>query len=167
MPTNPHVVDWPAAGKLAVMPRPAGGDWLDDEVARLRRHGVDIVVSALTGPEYDRLDLRGEAAAVRAAGMRFVSFPIPDLGVPDFAAYQALTEQLADEVAAGRFVLAHCFGGIGRATVIAGGVLIRLGASAADAMAAIGAARGLAVPETEPQRAILARLAGLAGPRQT
>ena len=88
-----------------------------------------------------------------------------DFGVPDFAAYQELTGRLAEEVAAGRFVLAHCFGGIGRATVIAGGVLIRLGASAADAMAAIGAARGIPVPETEPQRAILARLAGMTGPR--
>ncbi|GAB4047569.1 phosphatase domain-containing putative toxin [Catellatospora paridis] len=165
MPSTPFIVEWPAAGRLAVMPRPAGGDWLDDEVARLRRHGVDTVVSALTGPEYDRLDLRGEEQAVRTAGMRFVSFPIPDLGVPDFTAYRKLTGQLADEVAAGRFVLAHCFGGIGRATVIAGGVLVRLGASAVDAIAAIAAVRGLPVPETEPQRAILARLAGMTGPR--
>ncbi|GAA1399004.1 tyrosine protein phosphatase [Catellatospora coxensis] len=165
MPTTAYVIGWSAAGRLAVMPRPAGGESLADEVANLRRNGVDTVVSALTGPEGDLLGLRGEEQAVRAAGMRFVAFPIPDFGVPDFTAYQELTARLADEVRAGRFVLVHCFGGIGRATVIAGGVLIRLGASAADAMAAIGAARGLPVPETEPQRAILARLAGLAGPR--
>ncbi|GAA1377494.1 protein-tyrosine phosphatase family protein [Catellatospora chokoriensis] len=165
MPTTAYVVDWPAAGRLALMPRPEGGQRLRDEVDSLRRQGVDTVVSALTAPENERLGLVGEEQAVRAAGMRFVSFPIPDFGVPDFTAYRELTGRLADEVAAGRFVLAHCFGGIGRATVVAGGVLIRLGASAADATAAVGAARGLPVPETEPQRAILARLAGMTGPR--
>jgi protein-tyrosine phosphatase len=162
MPSTPYVVDWPAPGRIAVMPRPSGGEWLDDDVARLRRLGVDTVVSALTGPEYDRLDLRREEEAVRAAGMRFTSFPIPDLGVPDFAVYRELTGLLAGEVAAGRFVLAHCFGGIGRATVIAGGVLIWLGATAPDAIARIAAARGLPVPETQEQRDILARLAELA-----
>ncbi|MEV4414144.1 tyrosine protein phosphatase [Catellatospora sp. NPDC049609] len=161
----PYLVDWPAPGRIAVMPRPAGGDWLDDDMARLRRMGVDTVVSALTGPEYDRLDLRAEEQAVRAAGMDFTPFPIPDLGVPDFAAYQELTARLAAQVTAGRFVLAHCFGGIGRATVVAGGVLVRLGATAADAIARIGAARGFPVPETEAQRAILARLAETSAPR--
>ncbi|WP_155372041.1 protein-tyrosine phosphatase family protein [Catellatospora vulcania] len=164
MPTTAYVIDWPAAGRLAVMPRPAGGERLPDEVDSLRRNGVDTVVCALTAPECGLLGLSGWEQAVRAAGMRFVSFPIPDFGVPDFTAYRELTGRLAEEVAAGRFVLAHCHGGVGRATVIAGGVLIRLGASAADAMAAIGAARGLPVPETEPQRAILARLAGMTGP---
>ncbi|GAA2364050.1 hypothetical protein Cme02nite_39510 [Catellatospora methionotrophica] len=165
MPTTAYVVVWPAPGRLAVMPRPEGGERLADEMANLRGNGVDVVVSALTAPENDALGLRGEDEAVRAAGMRFVSFPIPDFGVPDFAAYRELTGRLAEEVAEGRFVLVHCRGGIGRATVVAGGVLIRLGASAADAVAAIGAARGIPGPETEPQRAILARLAGLAGPR--
>lgn len=147
------------------MPRPAGGPLLAEGMSRLRGLGVDIVVSALTAPERDRLGLHGQELAVSAAGMRFVSFPIPDFGVPDFAAYQRLTGELADEVAGGRFVLAHCFGGVGRATVIAAGVLIRLGATAADAIAGVAAARGLPVPETEPQRAILARLAGMAAPR--
>ena len=35
-------------GKLAVMPRPRGGDWLEDEIRGLKRFGVDILVSLLT-----------------------------------------------------------------------------------------------------------------------
>jgi len=46
----------------------------------------------------------------------------------------------------------HCRGSIGRATVTAACTLIQLGRKPRAALAAIEAARGCAVPDTEEQR---------------
>jgi hypothetical protein len=35
------------AGRLAIVPRPRAGDWLDDEIAAWRAEGIDLVVSLL------------------------------------------------------------------------------------------------------------------------
>ena len=45
------IVDGPWPGRLAIVPRPRGGDWLEDEVRAWREAGVDIVVSALEADE--------------------------------------------------------------------------------------------------------------------
>src|ERR1700688_830549 len=72
----------PTMGRLAIMPRPRGGDWLDDEVASLRAAGVDVVLSLLTPGEVAELDLAEEQALCEAQGMQFLSFPILDRSVP-------------------------------------------------------------------------------------
>lgn len=148
------------------MPRPAGGDQLTGEITALRQAGVHILVSALTTDECRQLELTEEAHVVRGSGMSFVAFPIADRDVPGLAELRELGACLAAEVMAGRFVVAHCWGGIGRSSVIASAVLIHLGASAADAMARISAVRGLPVPETLPQRELLLRLAETLRPRE-
>lgn len=35
--------------QLAIVPRPRGDDWLDDEMVALREAGIDVVVSMLEG----------------------------------------------------------------------------------------------------------------------
>src|SRR5262245_59231148 len=69
-------------GRLAVLPRPRGGDWLADEARSLRLAGVDVLLSLLTNEEVVELDLAEEAACCAEAGIEFVSFPIQDRGVP-------------------------------------------------------------------------------------
>src|SRR5438046_543366 len=64
-----------AAGRLAVLPRPRGGDWLEDEVRSLRAAGVDTLVCLLTKEEVTELDLADEAACCAAAGR---GRPVPD-----------------------------------------------------------------------------------------
>jgi len=47
----PHEVFWIdrlAKRLLGIMPRPRGGDWLDDELQALGKAGVNVVVSLLT-----------------------------------------------------------------------------------------------------------------------
>src|SRR5262249_61758505 len=44
------IADCPT-GRLAIMPRPRAGDWLDDEAASWRRHGLGLVVSLLEDAE--------------------------------------------------------------------------------------------------------------------
>ncbi|MBV1848726.1 protein-tyrosine phosphatase family protein [Catellatospora tritici] len=162
--SEPYVVHH-TPGRVAMMPRPGRNVQLDADLAQLRAaHGVDVVVCALSEDELELLGLLGEAHAVRRAGMRFEHFPIGDHDVPEFAPYLALTARLAADVTAGAYVVAHCWAGIGRSGLLAGGVLIHLGLSAQQAMARLTEARGLPSPETRSQRDILVRLAETVAP---
>src|SRR5437773_12002221 len=80
--TKLHWVSGPWPGRLAVASRPRGGDWLEDEIASWRQAGIDTVFSLLTPEEERDHDLADEGHQVRAHGMKFVSFPIPDRQVP-------------------------------------------------------------------------------------
>ena len=72
-----------ANGRLAIVPRPRGNEWLRDDLTALRRNGIDILVSLLTRAEAAHLGLEFEQAMCEAAGIEFRSFPIPDHSVPD------------------------------------------------------------------------------------
>src|SRR5258708_36213326 len=69
-------------GRLAVATRPRGGDWLEDEVSGWRRAGLDVVVSLLEKDEAAQLELGAEGEVAKSKNVRFISFPIPDRGVP-------------------------------------------------------------------------------------
>jgi protein-tyrosine phosphatase len=147
-------------GRLAVLARPRGGDWLGDEVAGWKRTGVDVVVSLLTPSEETEFDLMSEADLARDAGIRFGSLPVPDRGVPPSREVVAeLAARLAADLAAGKTVIVHCRQGIGRAGMLAAAVLTTLGMDLDAALRAIEAARGRPVPETADQRQWLAEFA--------
>src|ERR1043165_4672352 len=74
-------IEGPWRGRLAIMPRPRGGDWLGEEIQSWRRSGVDVVVSLLTPEEQTELNLHDEESLCRANGIEFVSFPIVDRSV--------------------------------------------------------------------------------------
>jgi len=140
-------------GRLGILPRPRGGDWLSDEVAAWREAGVDMVVSLLEAEEAEQLVLEGEAAAAASSGIAFRAFPIPDRGVP--ASKESVAELAAEIIAAldqGRSIAVHCRQGIGRSGLIAGGVLVATGKKPDAALKAVAEARGLEVPETPEQR---------------
>lgn len=152
MLTDLYPVPNPLPGRLAVMPRPRGGDWLDDEVRAWRRAGVDVVVSLLEGDEAAELGLADEAAVCRSNGVRYVSFPLPDRGVPpDRAAFTGLVARVVGDLSDGKSVAVHCRQGIGRAGLVAVGVLIAAGFAPAAAVREVTAARGRPVPETPEQ----------------
>jgi protein-tyrosine phosphatase len=134
------------------MPRPRGGDWLDDEMLALRRTGVDVLVCLLTQDERDELDLGDEPAAALRAGLDFHALPIIDCGIPDPARFRALLDALAARLDQGRHVVVHCRAGIGRSSLVAAGLLVMLGTPAAQVWNVITAARGRPVPETDQQR---------------
>jgi len=143
--------NWP--GRIAIMPRPRGGDWLEDEVHAWQNAGVDIVVSLLEPDEIAHLDLAGEERMARANRIEFLSFPIADRGLPEGRReVEELLSRLASNLRAGKNVTIHCRQGIGRAALIAVAVLIRLGVEVEAAISLVGTARGLSVPETTEQR---------------
>lgn len=145
----------PTPGRLSTMARPRGDDWLDDEMTGLREAGVDVLVCLQSDVERRELGLLDEGPAAGRAGIEFRHFPIEDFGVPDRAAAAPLVESLVAALAEGRHVVVHCRGGIGRSSLVAAAVLVRLGATPAGAWDTIAAARGLPVPETDEQRAWL------------
>jgi len=142
---------WP--GKLTVLPRPRGGDWLEDEVAAWRSANVGAVVSLLTKDEEASLELADEADIVGRHGIQFVSFPIPDYSVPASRADTAkLVGQLGGILSQGYNVVIHCRGGLGRAPLLAACLLATVGVPPEVAFQRIGAVRGTTVPETPEQR---------------
>jgi protein-tyrosine phosphatase len=135
------------------MAHPRGGHGLADDCAGLAEAGVDLLVSALTDDEMRELSLTHEPDAVHAAGLRFVRYPIPDVSLPPSMPEElALSAELAAEVADGRFVVTHCRAGIGRSSMLAGAILVRLGVSPDDAWKLIRQARGLPVPDNAEQQ---------------
>jgi hypothetical protein len=58
----------PWRARLAIAPRPRGGDWLQDEVRAWRKAGLGAVVSLLESDEAAQLDLAHEGSAVECAG---------------------------------------------------------------------------------------------------
>jgi protein-tyrosine phosphatase len=158
-----HVVEWPAPGRLATMAHPPGGRRLPGAMAALAAAGAQLLVSALCDDEVTELELAGAPAAAAAAGLELVRFPIVDRGVPGPGTERAvdrLIDRLAGELRQDRFVVTHCWAGIGRSSLLAGATLVRLGASPAQAWELVRAARGLPVPDNPDQEAWLYRFAG-------
>src|SRR5262245_21392843 len=136
--------------RLAVMPRPRAGDWLEDEVAGWKAEGIDIVVSLLEPPEIVELDLRELAVTCRSADIEFVSVPIPDRGVPaSIRETNRLVCRICHALAGGEAVAIHCRAGIGRSALVAACALARSGYDVDVAFATIAEARGVAVPDTQ------------------
>jgi protein-tyrosine phosphatase len=146
-------INLPIAGRLAIMARPRAGDWLEDEISGWRAQGIDIVISLLEQEEISDLGLQGEARLCREHGMEFLSFPVPDRGVPQsMHDAVALAQALSTKIGEGEAVAVHCRAGIGRSSLIAACALVYSGYDAAAAFEMIGRARGVSVPDTDAQR---------------
>jgi Cyclin-dependent kinase inhibitor 3 (CDKN3) len=139
--------------RLAILGRPRAGDWLADEIADWKAAGVTDVVSLLQSHESHELGLTREAEIAERRGLSFVEFPIPDRGVPESVeAAHALWARLETKIRSGRAVGIHCRASIGRAGLVAVGVLMRLGFGEGDAWQRASAARGRPLPDTDEQR---------------
>jgi Polymorphic toxin system, DSP-PTPase phosphatase len=141
-----------ANGRLAIVPRPRGDDWLADDLATIRRNGIDILVSLLTPAEIAELGLAREQELCEQTGMVFRSFPVPDRGVPaSHRELQSLADALATERLHGKNIGAHCRAGIGRSSLLLAAVLCVEGLSPQHAFRLIANGRGLQVPDTREQ----------------
>ena len=137
---------------LAIVLKPRGGDRLEDDLLRMKRDCIETLVSLLEKDEADLLALGDEGPVAEKIGLRFLSYPIPDVHTPpNTAAFREFVAGLADRLRAGEHIGVHCRGSIGRATVTAACTLIHLGWTPRAALSAIEAARGLTVPDTQEQ----------------
>lgn len=143
----------PWRGRLGIVPRPRGGEWLDDETQAWRSAGIDLIVSLLEPREEAELALSGESASSAASGLEFHAFPIADRGVPTSRESVAeLASRIVDALRAGKNVALHCRQGIGRSGLIAAAVLVSNGEELDAALEAISRSRTVEVPETDAQR---------------
>jgi protein-tyrosine phosphatase len=142
---------WP--GDLAIIPRPRGGDWLEDEVCALKEAGFEVVVSLLTSEEAEELSLRCEAEIIRKHGLQFCNYPIPDLGVPkSLESAMEFLRTLHRDLMSGKTIAIHCRGSIGRSGLVASSILILSGIDPTQAMHQVSEARGFDAPETDEQK---------------
>lgn len=146
--------------KLAVVPRPGAGTWLDEDIRLLKDEGIDLLVSLLTPEEAHELELEREADVCAAHGISFVNFPLPEHQVPPsrrcFLTFAQMLHRRARE---GQTVGVHCRESIGRSSVLLATLLRLEGLSARDAFDRISAARGVRVPGTAEQARWVSALA--------
>jgi protein-tyrosine phosphatase/nicotinamidase-related amidase len=141
-------------GRVGLTILPGRRDWrrhLDEDLKSLREQAVDAVV-CLVPPE--ELELYGVATlgdAYRAAGFDLLHAPLLDQKGASASTLQELAAWIEARVAAGKSVLVHCVGGLGRSGMVAASWLRSHGLSADDALALVRAARGPRTVETQVQ----------------
>ena len=145
-------IEGPWPGRLAIVPRPRGGDWLEEEVRSWREAGLDVMVSLLTHDEDTELELNQEELLCRVQGIQFYAYPIQDRGVPASRKTTTdLVQNLERYLEEGKSVAVHCRQGIGRSSLIAALLLVSAGIDPEAALAQISQARGCTVPDTIEQ----------------
>jgi protein-tyrosine phosphatase len=149
---KPYWVDTGNPLRLAIVPRPRGGDWLEDELNQMKRAGIDVLVSMLQVDEAAELGLSSEAELCEARGIVFRAFPIPDRETPpSTASFSQFVEDLRTDAHAGRSVAVHCRASIGRSSLLLAALLTAEGFAPDDAFRRLIVARGLQVPDTADQ----------------
>ncbi|MBT8433541.1 MAG: dual specificity protein phosphatase family protein [Gammaproteobacteria bacterium] len=139
-------------GFFAIMARPSLEQNDPASVVNISRLGINLVVSLLETSEARVLGLEAERELVKALGMDFVSFPIPDMGLPKSVdKFASLSRMLLKQVDAGTNILVHCHAGIGRSGLMAAGILLHCDLDPQQAFAHVSKMRGVRVPETPEQ----------------
>lgn len=134
------------------------GTWQRDlvtDIDALRSWGAAAVVTLMPQDELQAVQADGIGAACEARGMEWHHLPIQDVDVPDAAfetAWLYAGLRLRAHLRAGRNVLLHCRGGLGRSGTIAARLLVELGWDAQQAIRAVRAQRPGAI-ETRAQEA--------------
>ena len=140
-------------GRLAIMPRPRAGDWLEDELEAWKREGVSTIISLLTKFEEIELGLEQEREVCAARGIAFISFPINDRQVPtSYHETKAIVDNISGRLLTGHGVAIHCRMGVGRSALIAALILKKQGYTSDAAFEVIRKSRGVDVPDTKEQR---------------
>ncbi len=157
---NIYWIEGPWSGRLAIVARPRGHEWLEDEVLHWRKNGIDVVVSLLTHPESQELGLAQEATVIAKQGLQFIGFPIADRDVPvSIQDTRTLVARLANLLSQGKRVAVHCRQGIGRSSLLVASLLVDAGVGVEQAFRQIEIERGYAVPDTVEQKQWVARFA--------
>ena len=157
LPTTYKVIDI-ESGVLSVMVKPVPGEYIEDEFIGFARLGINKIICLLEDWEQKELGLASEEELCKKNGIEYLSFPIPDRGLPSTELALDLAERIFSEICAGKHIAIHCRAGIGRTGIIAGTILLKLGKSSEEAFSLISEARGIRVPDTEEQENWLASL---------
>lgn len=138
-------------GTLYIMPCPKPED-LAGGLNHLKQLGINKIVSLLEIEEAVHLGAEKESEMCEQLGMAFEQFPIRDRTVPQKPPqFRQLVNRLYDELQGGANIAIHCYAGIGRTGLLAGGLLITEGLSVNAAVDIMSDARGRNMPQTQDQ----------------
>ncbi|MCB9933255.1 MAG: dual specificity protein phosphatase family protein [Planctomycetes bacterium] len=143
-------VFWVIPQRLAILPKPRSGEWLEDEIASYSAQGLQVLLSLLTPDEEIELGLTEEARLAEQYGLNFLRYPIPDRGVPKSATHFA--EVIIDLADSGKAVGVHCRSGIGRSGLACAAIMLCPGHALEQAWQVISTTRRVQVPDTAEQR---------------
>ena len=107
-----------------------------DDVQTIRQAGYTTVITLLDDDELERLGVADLGRHVRMAGLRWLTFPIADYGLPEpevWRAWCAALPDLVERLHADERLLIHCAGGFGRTGTLVATLLKTLGATDGDA----------------------------------
>ncbi len=154
MPFKPNIYRIENIGKgfVAIMAKPTSGDWIEEEFANIASENINQIVSLLEPSEELEVGLQKEKILTEKNGMNFLSFPIQDRGLPNSVEkFGNFTKTLYQQILSGTNTVIHCRAGIGRAGMVAAGILIHHGFNADKAFSHISLKRGITVPDTKEQ----------------
>ena len=158
-----HVAAGDALGTVGVTLCPGkwqrtsiSGTWQRDlatDIDTLQHWGAAAVVTLMPQHELQAVQADGIGAVCESRGIEWHHLPLQDVDVPDAAfetAWLYTGLRLREHLRAGRNVLLHCRGGLGRSGTIAARLLVELGWDAHAAIRAVRAQRPGAI-ETRAQ----------------
>ena len=134
------------------------GTWRRDlgiDVGALAAWGAAAMVTLMPMNELLEVQAQGISTACEVHGIEWHHLPIVDVSVPDEAFEIAWTYsglRLREHLRAGRNVVVHCRGGLGRSGTIAARLLVEMGWNANEAIKAVRTQRRGAI-ETSAQEA--------------
>lgn len=119
-----------------------------------------VLICLLEDDELERLKIPNLVPEAERRGLEVHRLPIPDRGVlPDLAPVEAIVKVIVDAAAAGKSVVIHCAGGLGRAGTVGGCFLVETGMSGDEAVQTLHERRSPRSPETKAQKRFISAYA--------
>ena len=123
------------------------GDWardLDIDLMAIKEWGASAIVSLMEREEMACYGVADMPAKATALGMTHLHLPIADMDIPDVEFERNWvedSERLRKLLLAGKSIVIHCLGGLGRTGTIAARLLIVMGADPEFAIRRVRATR--------------------------
>lgn len=150
----PYSVDTPGGGKIGLSPFPKLHEFQDFKIWRAK-----YLVTLVEARELAFLGVKDLGKQAEQAGLAWHHLPIGDMAAPD-AAFEARWAQsgplFRKTLAGGGRLVVHCRAGLGRTGMIGARLLVEMGMTADQAIAAVRKARPGAIETAEQEEHVRA-----------